>query len=534
MKNWNRREFMLAAAAAGSLSGQGVANPRIGVVRSTHAKLPRPSSPEDKLDYERVRDMVWKAIEYGRPRAGSLEQKIRPGSWVVIKPNIVTLRPSTGYRTGDITDFRVTKAVVEYVARRSKAARITVAEGGTYRRPGDPAKDNVHVQNGVHVDARTFDWGTDEFPGFGGSLNGMLAEFAAGFPNHKFDYVDLSYDAVRDASGKFRRIPVPRAAGGIGAFAEKQEYFVTNTITNCDFLISVPVMKVHEQCGITVCFKNYVGTAPREAYAEPGSFSNGILHKEHSVDERIDPFIADLAAFHPPDYNVVDALRGLQYTEHNNNRPDQMIQSNLILAGEDTVAMDSLAARLMGFNVPDIEFLHMAAARGLGVMDLNKVQVSGDDPGKFERRWIRPRMWYGRCNREWLVSGDASRPLAAWSRYRSPVDTLRFQKCLPEAKAAETTFGAAAKVNSQGNQKTFLWVGFRGKLNVMLNGEQVMSEENVTRYRVGQFRKPVELRQGENLLVFRVQAPPERAQLSALLVDRNNEGDSVEGIRWFA
>lgn len=39
---------------------------------------------------------------------------------------------------------------------------------------------------------------------------------------------------------------------------------------------------------------------------------------EHSVDTRIDPFIGDLAAFHPPDYNVVDVLRGLQYTEHNN------------------------------------------------------------------------------------------------------------------------------------------------------------------------------------------------------------------------
>src|SRR5512134_4145467 len=108
-----RREFM--AATAGSLFGLKGAlppeKPRIGVVQSTHARLSRPASPEDPLDYERVRDMVWKAIEYGRPRAGSLEGKIGAGAWVVIKPNMVSLPPRATYRTGDDTDMRVIKAV---------------------------------------------------------------------------------------------------------------------------------------------------------------------------------------------------------------------------------------------------------------------------------------------------------------------------------------------------------------------------------------------------------------------------------------
>ena len=534
MKHVNRREFLLMAAAAASLEGAKEKTPRIGVVRSDHTRLAKPVSAEDPLDYERVRDMVWKAIEYGSPRAGRLEKKIRPGSWVVVKPNIVALRPRSSYRTGDITDFRVTQAVVEYVATRSRAARITVAEGGSYRRVGDSAKDNVNMQNGAHVDARTFDWGTEEFPGFAGSLGGMLDQFARQFPGKKFDYVDLSYDALRDASGQYKRIPVPKAANGAGAFSERQEYFVTNTITSCDFLISVPVMKVHNLCGITACLKNYVGTAPREAYAGPGSFSNGILHKEHSVDGRIDPFIADLAAFHPPDYNVVDAIRGLQATEHNNGRADQMIRSNLIIAGEDTVAMDALAARLMGFNVRDIDFLHMAAARGLGQMDLSKVDMAGDDPLRMERRWQRPNRWYGRANREWLLTGDNTQPTASWKRHSSKTDTLLFGKILPEASSAEPAYGAAVKIRAEGHVKAFLWVGMRGKLTAVLNGEQVMAEENVTRYRVGQFQKPVELKPGENQLMLRLQAPPDRAQLSVLLVDQRNEGDSAQGITWHA
>jgi hypothetical protein len=61
-----------------------------------------------------------------------------------------------------------------------------------------------------------------------------------------------------------------------------------------------------------------------------------------------------------------------------------------------------------------------------------------------------------------------------------------------------------------------------------------MAEENLTRFRIGQFQKPVELRSGENLLVFSVHSDGVPAQLSVLLVGPRNDGDTVEGIRWMA
>lgn len=250
---WNRREFLLMASTA--TLARPASKSRIGVVSASYDKLSRPSSLEDPLDYERVRDMVWQAIDLGRPQAGSLEAKIPEGSWVVIKPNIVFLRPQPGYRPGDITDFRVTRAVLEYVARRSNALRITVAEGGSYRSLKDPAKDNVVTQNGRRVDALGFDWGTAEFPGWGGSLGGMLRQFQREFPDKMFDYIDLSYDAVRGSTGVFKRVEVPRTASGVRAFSNRSDYYITNTIRNCDFLITVPVMKIHLDCGITACFK---------------------------------------------------------------------------------------------------------------------------------------------------------------------------------------------------------------------------------------------------------------------------------------
>jgi len=130
----NRREFLVRSAetaTALSLARAGMmpARTKIGFVASTHPRLEHRSSLEDPLDYVRIRDTVWRAIEY----SGGFTGRIHPGSWVVIKPNIVFLKPQAGYRSGDITDFRVTKAVAEYVALNSRAACIAVAEGGSYR-----------------------------------------------------------------------------------------------------------------------------------------------------------------------------------------------------------------------------------------------------------------------------------------------------------------------------------------------------------------------------------------------------------------
>jgi len=528
-----RRDFFLTsaqAAAALSLRGMAAEKSRVGLVHSSHSRLAKPVSADHPLDYQLVRDMVWQAIGYGKPAAGSLEAKIKPGSWVVVKPNIVFLKAQQSYRTGDVTDHRVVRAVIEYLARNSKARRITLAEGGSYRRLSDPVADNVVTQDGQRTDATNFDWGPDEWPGAGGSLGAMLKEFGAQFPDKQFDYVDLAYDVARDASGKPALLPVPRL-NGVGSFSNAKEYFVTNTIRNCDFLITTPVAKVHEQCGFTACFKSYVGTGPRIAYAAPGGFNNMGLHNDHAVDNRLDPFIADLAAFHPPDYNVVDVIRGLQYTEHNGRQPDQTVRSNIVLAGEDTVATDAVVAKLLGFNPADIDYLRMGVARNLGTFDFNRIEVVGDEPDRFARKWAKARQWYATCNRAWRVTREPDSNPSRWAAHTAFGDFLDLPKA---AGGPAPAYVAQARVRADGNRKGFLWLGLSGKATVLLNGQKIMQEEGLTRFRVGQYQQPIELRPGENQFVFRVEPANDRAQLAVVLVGPANDGDSLEGAAWLA
>jgi hypothetical protein len=68
-------------------------------------------------------------------------------------------------------------------------------------------------------------------------------------------------------------------------------------------------------------------------------------------------------------------------------------------------------------------------------------------------------------------------------------------------------------------------------MEAKVNGETLLAEENLTRYRIGQFQNPVALRSRENLLLFHVQSAQVAPQLSFLLVGSRNDGDTVDGIR---
>jgi hypothetical protein len=216
----------------------------------------------------------------------------------------------------------------------------------------------------------------------------------------------------------------------------------------------------------------------------------------------------------------------LQYYEHNRDFADQTVRNNLVMAGEDPVAMDATISALVGMNPWDIDFLHMAERRGLGTMDPRKIDVVGDDLDKLARYWAKPQAWYGRCNREWLTSPDPAAPITGWKRQSLRADTLRLTHPPGE------TLGAAVYVDSRASAKAFLWVGVEGEVQARLNGVPVMREKNQTRYRIGQFQSPVELRTGENLLEFAVTPNSDQAALSALLVGPRNDGDTVPGIRW--
>jgi uncharacterized protein (DUF362 family) len=138
-----------------------------------------------------------------------------------------------------------------------------------------------------------------------------------------------------------------------------------------DFLIGknmvhLPTVKAHMYTTTTGAMKNAFG---------------GLLSKHrHYTHTWIHETLVDLLAIqkeiHPGLFAIMDGT-----TAGNGPGPRLMqpVVKNLILASSDQVAIDAVAARLMGFDPLKIKYLRLAHEQGLGVADPREIEMVGDD-----------------------------------------------------------------------------------------------------------------------------------------------------------
>ncbi|MEO0019626.1 MAG: DUF362 domain-containing protein, partial [candidate division WOR-3 bacterium] len=96
------------------------------------------------------------------------------------------------------------------------------------------------------------------------------------------------------------------------------------------------------------------------------------------------------------------------------------VVKNVILASQDQVAIDAIAAKMMGFDPLSIKYIRLAHEKGLGVGDPKEIEVVGDDisnenwgfeVGMSFHRFLGWLSWYGPTRvlqklifRTWLVN----------------------------------------------------------------------------------------------------------------------------------
>ena len=128
----------------------------------------------------------------------------------------------------------------------------------------------------------------------------------------------------------------------------------------------LPTMKTHGHSVMTGAIKNSFGGLLREV--------------RHYAHEYIHEVLVDLMymqkELHPAVFAVMDGT-----VMGDGAGPRTMIprEGNLILASADQVAIDAIAAKIMGFDPLGIPYLRMCHERGLGVADPREVEIVGDD-----------------------------------------------------------------------------------------------------------------------------------------------------------
>jgi uncharacterized protein (DUF362 family) len=245
------------------------------------------------------------------------------GKRVLLKPNLVEFDPKGVINTHPAVIEAAIDSFKTLVARE-----VVVAEGPGHRR------DNEYLltASGIHD---------------------VINE-------HRISYVDLNTDDVRIT--KLR-----------SSFTDLKQLYLPETLFNADLLVSMPKLKTHHWAGVTLSLKNMFGVVPGAVYGWP----KNALHWAG-----IHESILDINSSLPiPQFAIVDGIVGM---EGNGPLQGQAKQSGMLILGDDLVAVDATAARLMNIEPRKIRYLEKAGDF-LGNLVYEKIDQIGERFDRFHQ-----------------------------------------------------------------------------------------------------------------------------------------------------
>jgi uncharacterized protein (DUF362 family) len=131
-------------------------------------------------------------------------------------------------------------------------------------------------------------------------------------------------------------------------------------------IVHLPTVKCHIYTTTTGAMKNAFG-----------GLLNTYRHYTHSwIHETLADLLAIQKEIHSGIFAVMDGT-----TAGNGPGPRTMYpeEKNVILASADQVAIDAVAAKMMGFDPLKIKYISLAHERGLGCGDTREIKVVGED-----------------------------------------------------------------------------------------------------------------------------------------------------------
>lgn len=156
-------------------------------------------------------------------------------------------------------------------------------------------------------------------------------------------------------------------------------------------IIHLPTIKCHMYTTTTGAMKNAFG----------GLLSTHRHYTHTWIHETLVDLLAIQKEIHTGIFALMDGT-----TAGNGPGPRTMIPEvkNIILASADQVAIDAVAAKLMGFDPMSIKYINLAHEQGLGVGNPRDIEIEGDDISgenwEFEvgynfHRFLAWLAWYG-------------------------------------------------------------------------------------------------------------------------------------------
>ncbi len=137
-------------------------------------------------------------------------------------------------------------------------------------------------------------------------------------------------------------------------------------------VIHFPTVKTHGHTTTTGAMKNAFG---------------GLIPKyRHHAHKKIHEVLVDLLAIQKEIHSGIFAVMdGCICGDGAGPRTMEPYSGNVILASEDQVAVDAVAAKMMGFDPMEIDYIKLAHDRGLGMGDVDQIDLVGMEKNEFDK-----------------------------------------------------------------------------------------------------------------------------------------------------
>jgi len=325
MNMLNRRAFLTTSLSA--------------YLASSIPGCPRPQNPEpprwEHSAYRKPKQSrvaILEAKDYESPLKGTIHKGFDlfhldvKGKTVVLKPNLVEYDPAGVINTHP----SVIAATIDALHSRG-ASKIIVAEGPGHRR------DNEYLLTAS-------------------GLYDILKEY-------RVTYVDLDNDDARPVKVN-------------SSFTGFPWFYFPETVLQAHLIISMPKLKTHHWAGATLAMKNFFGIIPSAIYGWP----KNPLHWAG-----ISNSIVDINSALPiPQFAIVDGIVGM---EGNGPIQGQAKHCGILILGDDLVAVDATASRLMTLEPQKIEYLAYAG-QFLGNIMHSRIEQIGERVESYRKDFL--------------------------------------------------------------------------------------------------------------------------------------------------
>lgn len=152
---------------------------------------------------------------------------------------------------------------------------------------------------------------------------------------------------------------------------------LTTALDECDYLVSLPKFKTHEFTLITGAIKNLFGLVSGTYKTE--------LHKDYFSPDDFAKILVDIYQETKPALTIIDGILAMEGDGPATSGKTRSL--NLLLAGSDCVALDTVMAKIMGIEHYEVLSTKEAALRKLGENRIAKIKIEGEDISQLS---IRP------------------------------------------------------------------------------------------------------------------------------------------------